>query len=99
MMHQWSKFGYLQLHFKYDNILLSGMNQKGVYNNPLTPKLNPSAQRCLTRFFTGNFSSWTVNFVNICVKNQQIHQLFIQFIIYGSSYMFRHYIAIFRERS
>jgi hypothetical protein len=25
--------------------------------NPLTPELNPSAQRCLTRFFTGNFSS------------------------------------------
>jgi hypothetical protein len=35
----------------------------------------------------------------MCVKNQQIHQLFIQFIMYGSSYMFRHYIAIFRERS
>jgi hypothetical protein len=28
------------------------------YNfNPLTPELNPSAQRCLTRFFTGNFAS------------------------------------------
>jgi hypothetical protein len=25
--------------------------------NPLTPELNPSAQRCLTRFFTGDFSS------------------------------------------
>jgi hypothetical protein len=34
-------------------------------------------------------------------ENQQIHQLFIQFIniMYGSSYMFRHYIAILRERS
>jgi hypothetical protein len=32
-------------------------------------------------------------------KNQQIHQLFIQFIMYGSSYMFRHYIAILRERT
>jgi hypothetical protein len=33
-------------------------------------------------------------------KNQQIHQLFIQFIdMYGSSYMFRHYIAILIERS
>jgi hypothetical protein len=67
--------------------------------NPLKPELNPSTQRCLTRFFTGDFASWTVNFVNICVKNQQIHQLFIQFIMYGSSYMFRHYIAILRERS
>jgi hypothetical protein len=29
----------------------------GAYINPLTAELNPSAQRCLTRFFTGNFSS------------------------------------------
>jgi hypothetical protein len=50
--------------------------------NPLTPELNPSAQRCMTRFFTGDFATWTVHFVNICVKNQQIHQLFIQFINY-----------------
>jgi hypothetical protein len=25
--------------------------------NPLTPELNPSVQRCLTRFFTEDFSS------------------------------------------
>jgi hypothetical protein len=25
--------------------------------NPLTPELNPSAQRCLTRYFTGDFAS------------------------------------------
>jgi hypothetical protein len=25
--------------------------------NPLTPELNPSAQRCLTKFFTGDFAS------------------------------------------
>jgi hypothetical protein len=25
--------------------------------NPLTPELNPSAQRCLPRFFTGDFAS------------------------------------------
>jgi hypothetical protein len=127
--------------------------------NPLTPELNPSAQRCLTRFFTEGFASSTVHFVNICLKNQQMKQLFIQFInyvwyllhvsalhchpqeaflvpserhsivdrilwigvlclmawcvainkytnysfslliIYGISYMFRHYIAILRERS
>jgi hypothetical protein len=48
----------------------------------LTPELNPSAQICLTRFFTGKFASWTVHFFNICVKNQQIHQLLIQFINY-----------------
>jgi hypothetical protein len=63
------------------------------------PELNPSAQRCLAKFFTGDFVSWTVHFVNICVKNQQMQQLFIQFIMYGISYMFRYYIAILRERS
>jgi hypothetical protein len=51
--------------------------------NPWTPELSPSTQRCLTRFLTGDFASWTVNFVNICVKNQQIQQLFIQFINYA----------------
>jgi hypothetical protein len=30
--------------------------------------------------FTGDFASWTMHFVNICVKNQQMQQLFIQFI-------------------
>jgi hypothetical protein len=50
--------------------------------NPLTPELNLSVQRCQTIFFTGDFAYWTVNFVNICVKNQQIYQLFIQFINY-----------------
>jgi hypothetical protein len=33
----------------------------------------------MTRFFSGNFASWTLH-VNICIKNQQIQQLFIQFI-------------------
>jgi hypothetical protein len=50
--------------------------------NPLTPELNPSAQRCLTRFFSGAFASLTVYFFNICVKNQQMQQLFIQFVNY-----------------
>jgi hypothetical protein len=27
------------------------------FNKPLTPELNPSAQRCLTRFFIGDFAS------------------------------------------
>jgi hypothetical protein len=51
--------------------------------NPLMLELNPSAQCCLTRFFTGDFPSWTMHFINICMKNQQIHQLFIQFIKYA----------------
>jgi hypothetical protein len=50
--------------------------------NPSTPELNPFAHRCLTIFFTGDFGYWTVHFVNICVKNQQMQQLFIQFINY-----------------
>jgi hypothetical protein len=68
--------------------------------NPLTPELNPSAQRCLTRFFTCDFASWTVHFIDICVKtNKYTNYSFSLLIMYGSSYMFRHYIAIFRERS
>jgi hypothetical protein len=70
------------------------------YINSLTPELNPSAQRCLTRIFTEDFPSRTMHFVNICVKtNKYTNYLFSLLIIYGSSYMFRHYIAIFRERS
>jgi hypothetical protein len=29
-----------------------------------------------------DFASWTVHFFNICVKNQQLHQLLIKFINY-----------------
>jgi hypothetical protein len=47
--------------------------------NPVTPELNPSSQRCIPRYFTGDFASWTVPFVTICVKNQQTQQLIIQF--------------------
>jgi hypothetical protein len=54
----------------------------GTRLNPLTPELNLSAHRCLKGFFTGDFATWTVHVVNICVKNQQMHQLFIQFINY-----------------
>jgi hypothetical protein len=34
------------------------------------------------KIFTGDFTSWTVNFVSTCVKNQQMQQLFIQFVNY-----------------
>jgi hypothetical protein len=50
--------------------------------NPLTPELNLSAQSCLRRYFIEDFATWTVHFFNICVKNQQMQQLFIQFINY-----------------
>jgi hypothetical protein len=50
-----------------------------------------------TAFF---FASSTVHFVNIRVKtNKSTNYSFKFLIMYGSSYMFRHYIAIFRERS
>jgi hypothetical protein len=55
---------------------------EGIIFNPTTPEVNPLAQRCLMRFFTGDFASWTVHLVNICVKNQQMQQLFIHFINY-----------------
>jgi hypothetical protein len=35
---------------------------QGSIINPLTAELNPSAQRCLTKFFTGDFAS-SVHFV------------------------------------
>jgi hypothetical protein len=50
-------------------------------SSTLVEMLNP-VQHCLRRFFTGDFASWTVHFVNICMKNQQMQQLFFQFINY-----------------
>jgi hypothetical protein len=42
----------MECHSKKTNLL-----QFLIKLNPLTPDLNPSAQRCLTRFFTGDFAS------------------------------------------
>jgi hypothetical protein len=53
-----------------------------MFISPLKPEFYTSAQRCLARFFTGEFVSWIVHFFNTCVKNQQMQQLFIQFINY-----------------
>jgi hypothetical protein len=36
----------------------------------------------MDEIFTGDFDSLTVHFVNICVKIQQKHKLFIKFINY-----------------
>jgi hypothetical protein len=46
---------------------LDGLEKRGIsgfcrqsnrdFLNTLTPELNPSAQRCLTKFFTGDFGS------------------------------------------
>jgi hypothetical protein len=57
------------------------MEYKFLFNS-LTPELIPSWQCCLSRFFTGDFASWTMHFVNVYVKNQQMQKLFIQFIKY-----------------
>jgi hypothetical protein len=70
--------------------------------NPLTPELNPSAQSCLMIFFTGNLLlepyisliyAWETN------KYTYNNYSFSLLIMYGSSYIFRHYIAILRELS
>jgi hypothetical protein len=50
--------------------------------NPLTLELNPSVQRCLTRLLLGILLLEPCISLILCVKNQQIQQLFIQFINY-----------------
>jgi hypothetical protein len=68
--------------------------------NPLTPELNPSAQRYLTRFFTGVLLlELCISFIYAWKTNKCKHYSFSLLIMYGISYMFRHYVAILRERS
>jgi hypothetical protein len=67
--------------------------------NPLTPELNPSAQRCLTRFFTGILLLEPfISLIYAWKTNKCNNYSFSLLIMYGSFYMFWHYIAIFRER-
>jgi hypothetical protein len=66
--------------------------------NPLTPELNPSAQRCLTRFLLENLLLEPCTSLMYAWKNQQMQQLFIQFINYVWYLLLRHYIAILRKR-
>jgi hypothetical protein len=68
--------------------------------NPLTPELNPSMQRCLTRFLLG------ILLLELCISliyawkpNKYTNYSFSLLIMYCRSYVFRHYIAILRERS
>jgi hypothetical protein len=49
--------------------------------NPLTPELNPSAQRCLPRYLLG-ILLLEPRISIICVKIQQMQQLFNQLINY-----------------
>jgi hypothetical protein len=66
---------------------------------PLTPELNPFAQRCLTRFLLGILLlKPCISLIYAWKTNKYTNYSFSLLIMYGSSYMFRHYIAIFRER-
>jgi hypothetical protein len=42
----------------YNWLVIISYTLKNWTFNTLTPELNPSVQRCLTRFFTGDFASW-----------------------------------------
>jgi hypothetical protein len=68
--------------------------------NSLTPELNPSAQRCLTRFLPGILLlEPCISLIYAWKTNKCNNYSFSLLIMNGSSYMFRHYIAIFREHS
>jgi hypothetical protein len=69
--------------------------------NPLTPELNPSAQRCLTRFFLLEILLLEpcISLIYAWKTNKYTNYSFRLLIVYGTSYMIRHYIAILRECS
>jgi hypothetical protein len=68
--------------------------------NPLTPELNPSEQRCLTRILLGILLLQPcISLIYAWKTNKCNSYSFSLLIMYGISYMFRHYIAILRERS
>jgi hypothetical protein len=68
--------------------------------NPLTLELNPSAQLFPTRFFLGILLlEPCISLIYAWNTNKCTNYSFSILIMYGSSYMLRHYIAIFRERS
>jgi hypothetical protein len=50
-----SGYGGTPVFFIHLNLLVERFAYQLWLFNPLTPELNPSAQRCLTRFFTGDF--------------------------------------------
>jgi hypothetical protein len=68
--------------------------------NSITPELNPSAQRCLTRILLGILLFGPcISLIYAWKTNKRNNYSFNLLIIYGKSYMFRHYIAIFKELS
>jgi hypothetical protein len=66
--------------------------------NPLTPELNPSEQRCLTRFLLGILLLEPCILLIYAWKTNKCNNYSFSFLImYGSSYMFRHYIVTARR--
>jgi hypothetical protein len=64
------------------------------------PELNPSTQHCLMSFFTGILLlEPCISFIYAWKMNKYTNYSFSLLIMYGSSYMFQHYIAIFRDCS
>jgi hypothetical protein len=74
-------------------------SENNVESNPLTPGLNPSAQRCLTGFLLGILLlEPCISLIYAWKTNKYTNYSFSLLIMYGTSYMFRHYIGILRER-
>jgi hypothetical protein len=68
--------------------------------NTLTPELNPSAQRYLTGFLLGILLLEPCSSLMYAWKTKKCNNYSLSLLIMlGISYMFRHYIAILRERS
>jgi hypothetical protein len=88
---------YVPLHFNTDRH--ENLKRKFAIN-PLTPGLNPSAQRCLTKFLLGILLlEPCISLIYAWKPNKYINYSLILLIMYGSSYMFQYYTAILRERS
>jgi hypothetical protein len=68
--------------------------------NPLTPELNPSAQRCLTWFLLGILLlEPCISLIHAWKTNKYTNYSFSILIMYGSFYMFRHYTAIIKSKN
>jgi hypothetical protein len=84
------------------SVFPSGMTSRSkiAQFNPLTPELSPSVQRCLKGFLLGIlFLEPCISLIYVWKANKYTNYSFSLLIMYGSSYMFRHYIAILREHS
>jgi hypothetical protein len=67
--------------------------------NPLTPELNAPAQRWRVFLLRILLLEPWISLIYAWKNNKYTNCIFSLLIMYGSSYMFRHYIAILRERS